>query len=513
MHARRLGRRALLQGALSLVGLPALRLSAQGRTPRWTAWPFTLGVASGDPSADGMVLWTRLAPDPLNGGGMPPEPVEVGWEVADDDRFARIVQRGRATAWPQLAHAVHVELQGLPADRWFWYRFYTGSAVSPVGRTRTLAPAGASIDRFRFAFASCQHYETGYYTALRHMAGEDLDLVFHLGDYIYEDGGRLAQVRMHTGGEIHSVDDYRQRYALYKLDPDLQAAHAAFPWIVTTDDHEVDNDYAADVQERGADRETFLLRRAAAYRACYEHQPFRRSVLPAGPDMRLYRGFTHGSLASMFVLDTRQYRTPQPCGNGNRPPCPAAADAAATLLGPDQERWLFDELDRSTGRWNIIPQQVMMAEVDRAAGENLTLSMDQWPGYDASRRRLMEFFATRRPANPVVLTGDIHSNYVNDLKVDYRGDGSPTVATEFVGTSISSGGNGADLPAGMRHITAENPFVRFCNGQRGYVTCDITPSALHAEYRTLEYVTEPGAPVQTRARFVVEDGTPGAQGA
>jgi alkaline phosphatase D len=239
--------------------------------------------------------------------------------------------------------------------------------------------------------------------------------------------------------------------------------------------------------------------------------PLRRSLLPAGPDMRLYRGFTHGSLASFFVLDTRQYRSPQPCGNGNRPPCPAAADPAATLLGADQERWLLDALDRSTGRWNILPQQVMMAEVDRAAGANLTLSMDQWPGYDANRRRLMEFFATRRPSNPVVLTGDIHANYVNDLQVDYRGGPAPVVGTELVGTSISSGGDGADLPAGMKHITTENSFVRFCNGQRGYVTCDLSASSLRAEYRTLEYVTQPGAPVRTRASFVVQDGRPGAQ--
>jgi alkaline phosphatase D len=421
------------------------------------------------------------------------------------------VQRGRATAWPQLAHAVHVEVDGLRPERWYWYRFYTGSVVSPIGRTRTLAAPGGAVDRLRFAFASCQHYETGYYTAYRHMSGEDLDLVFHLGDYIYEDAGRTTQIRMHTGGELQSLDDYRSRYALYRLDPDLQAAHAACPWIVTMDDHEVDNDWAGDLHERGAERETFRLRRGAAFRAYYEHMPLRRTSLPAGPDMQLYRSFVHGDLAAFFVLDTRQYRTDQPCGSGNQPPCPASLDPGATLLGPAQEGWLFDGLGRSASRWNVLPQQVMMAKVDRAAGDNLALSMDQWPGYDAALTRMLQFLATARPSNPVVLTGDIHANYVNDLKVDFRDERSPIVGTELVGTSISSGGNGSDLPEGMKHITSENPFVKFCNGQRGYVSCDLSPTRLLAHYRTLEYVTQPGAPLQTRASFVIENGRPGAQ--
>ena len=318
-------------------GLTALAAGAAARTGAaagaFQPEPFPLGVASGDPTADGVVLWTRLARDPLHGGGMPPEDVEVTWEVARDERMQDVVQRGTAVAPAALGHSVHVEVAGLEPARWYWYRFRTGEGASPVGRTRTLPAAGADVERLRFAFASCQHYEQGYYTAYRHMAEDDLDLVFHLGDYIYEYEGRDGRVRRHTGDEIELVDDYRNRYALYRSDPDLQAAHAAFPWVVTWDDHEVDNNYANDVPEDGLPAELFLRRRAAAYQAYYEHMPLRRASLPEGPRLQLYRGFDWGRLASFHVLDTRQYRTDQPCGDRRAPACDGIHDPAATLLG------------------------------------------------------------------------------------------------------------------------------------------------------------------------------------
>jgi alkaline phosphatase D len=502
-------RRAFLIGGIAAIGAGALsRVQAR---PRWDASPFSLGVASGDPSEDGVVLWTRLAPDPLNGGGMAPAPVEVTWEIADDDAMRRIVKSGKATAAPAWAHAVHVEVEGLEPHREYWYRFHAGAATSPVGRTRTLPRSKDDVDRLRFAFASCQHYETGFFTAYRHMAAEDLDLVFHLGDYIYEYAGMDNRVRKHRGGKIMTLEDYRSRYAQYKLDPDLQAAHAAFPWIVTPDDHEVENNYANDVSENNDPRDAFLARRAAAYQAYYEHMPLRRRSIPSGPNIQLYRQFGYGKLASFFVLDTRQYRTDQPCGDGQKPQCPGVSDPKATLLGSAQEKWLFDAMSRSKGRWNVLPQQVMVAKVDQMPGPEERYSMDQWSAYDAGRTRLLEFLASRRGANPVVLTGDIHSNWVNDLKVNFRDADAPAVATEFVGTSITSGGDGTDQAPRMKDVLAENPFVRFQNSQRGYVSCSVTAGAWHADYQVLDRVSKPDAPRQTRASFRVRDGRPGVE--
>ncbi len=506
---RRLDRRDLLTGGLALLGLGAARRAAGRSLFQPSAFP--LGVASGDPTPDGVVLWTRLALDPLNGGGMPPDDVEVVWEVARDEGMADIVRRGASVAREALGHSVHVEVDGLEPGRWYWYRFRSGVDESAVGRTRTLPAAGARADRLRFAFASCQHYEHGYYTAYRHMAEDDLDLVFHLGDYIYEGAGNDGRVRRHTGGENELLDEYRNRYALYRGDPDLQAAHAVFPWVVTWDDHEVDNNYANAVsEEEGLPAELFLRRRAAAYQAYYEHMPLRRSSLPAGPDLQLYRAFDWGDLASVHVLDTRQYRTDQPCGDG-RGACDGMFDPAATPLGEAQERWLLDGLDGSAARWNVIPQQIMMARVDFTPGGGESYALDMWSGYEAARRRLMEFLAARRTGNPIVLTGDIHSNWVNDLKVDYRDPAAPVVGTELVGTSISSGGDGADVRDGTAALLAENPAIRFYNAQRGYVRCELTPARCRADYQVLEYVTRPGSPISTRASFVVEDGRPGAQ--
>lgn len=479
--------------------------------PRFPAYPFTLGVASGDPTPEGVVLWTRLAPDPLRGGGMPGEDVAVEWTVAHDEALSRVVKRGRAVAPAQLGHSVHVEVEGLEPDRWYWYQFRVGGEVSPLGRTRTVPPVDILPDRLRFAFASCQHYEHGYYTAYRHMAQDDLDLVIHLGDYIYEYAGNAARIRMHTGDEIMSLTDYRNRYALYKSDPDLVAAHAAFPWLVTWDDHEVDNNYAAEISENDDPVAAFLRRRAAAYQAYYEHMPLRRSAMARGPHLDLYRRATFGRLAQFHVLDTRQYRTNQPCGDRNGPACEGVRDPEATLLGERQEQWLFEGLRASGARWDVLAQQVMVARVDHGEAHEERISMDQWSGYDAARRRLLAALGERHAGNAVVITGDIHSNWVNDLKLDFRDPDAPTVATEFVGTSISSGGDGAEQYQRTPETLSNNPFVQFFNGQRGYVRCDVTPRQWRADYQVVPFVIQPGAPVETKASFVVEDGRPGAQ--
>jgi len=510
-------RRKLLENGLALVGMEhfrAYRESRRSQDLRFPASPFTLGVASGEPTSDGVVLWTRLAPDPTRGGGMPAADVAVAWEVARDDRMMNVVQRGRALAAPQWAHSVHVEVTGLEPERWYWYQFRAGVHVSAIGRTRTLPRPGAAVDRLRFAFASCQHYEMGYFTAYQHLAAEEVELVFHLGDYIYEDGASDRWVRKHVGAEIVTLDDYRNRHAQYKTDAHLQAAHAAFPWIVTWDDHEVDNDYAGDRSERNDPPGAFLKRRAAAYQAYYEHMPLRRASIPKGPFMQLYRGFSYGSLASFFVLDTRQFRTDQPCGNGVRPACDVEnrhLDPKATLLGAAQARWLLDGLGRSRTRWNLMPQQVMTAKVDWWPGADERFSYDQWDGYEVERRKLFAFLAARRIANPVMLAGDVHNHWVCDLKMDFGDPGSPTIATELVGSSVTTNGDGAELMRDAEALLAKNPFVKFHNDRRGYVVCEIGRHAMRAEFRALEYVTREGAPRQTRAVFAIEDGRPGAQ--
>ncbi|HYI96307.1 MAG TPA: alkaline phosphatase D family protein [Bryobacteraceae bacterium] len=473
--------------------------------------PFTLGIASGDPTDDGVVLWTRLAPDPLNGGGMPSQRVDVAWEVASDERMEKVVKKGQAVAAPNLGHSVHAEVRGLDPDRWYWYRFKAGSYESPIGRTRTAPDPKKPVDKLSFAFASCQHYEAGFFTAYKHIVEEDIQLIVHLGDYTYEGAARPGRPRYHNSPEPTSLSDYRNRHALYKTDPDLQKAHQLYPWIVTWDDHELENNYAADMSEDGAPRDAFLERRANAYQAYYEHMPLRRSSLPKGSSMQLYRRLRFGDLAEFSVLDTRQYRTDQPCGDGNKPQCPEALADTATILGKEQERWFLDGLGKSNTRWNIIAQQVMMAKVDRKPGADQMFAMDQWNGYEAGRNRVLKYLHERKPSNPVVLTGDIHSNWVADLKIDFSDPKSATIGTEFVGTSITSGGDGADTQPLVEAYLPDNPHVRLYNNQRGYVKCSVTPERWQTDYRVMAFVEKPGGGIKTRASFVVENGRPGAE--
>jgi alkaline phosphatase D len=511
----RLGRRRLLQtaGGAALFAAPAIR-SALGQA-RLPTNPFTLGVASGYPTPDGMVLWTRLAPDPLNGGGMPPEPVPVEWQVASDERMSRIVQRGVALAPPEFAHSVHVEVGGLEPGRWYWYRFRAAGEMSAVGRTRTAPAAGASLDRFSFAFASCQQYEQGFYTAYRHMAEEDLDLVVHLGDYIYEFSWGRDHVRKHGAPECYTLADYRNRYALYKGDADLQQAHAAFPWICTWDDHEVDNDYANDHSEEANEPAAFLVRRAAGYRAYYEHMPLPDRMKPTGPAMRIYERVAFGGLVQFSMIDDRQYRSPQPCpregrGGSNNvdDTCKARLDPALTLLGEVQENWLFDGLAQSQARWNVIGQQTLMASLDRKPGPGVLHWTDGWDGYPVARDRLLGFIAERRPSNPLVIGGDVHASWVADLKRNFADENSPVVATEFCGTSITSQSARQDQ---LEALLPDNPHVRFVDTHRGYVRMALTPQRCMADIRVVDSVAWRAAPVRTVASFAVEDGKPGAQ--
>ncbi|SIO46850.1 alkaline phosphatase D [Singulisphaera sp. GP187] len=511
-----LSRRTFLAYSTTLAALPWLAERSEGAVMRRATFagnPFRLGVASGDPTSTGVVLWTRLATEPLiPGGGLPPEAIEVQWEIADDEAMTKVVRRGTALATPQLGHSVHVEADGLKPDRWYWYRFRAGDVESPTARTRTMPAPAAQPDRLRFAFASCQHYETGLFTAYEHMVKDDLDLILHLGDYIYEDEGKPDKVRIHLGKECESLDDYRLRYAQYKSDPLLQAAHARCPWLVTWDDHEVDNNYAGSASAiKGVDSLALLARRANAYQAYYETMPLRRPSIPRGPRMRLYRKASFGRLAELLILDTRQFRSDQ--ANGDKPADlnDEALDPKRTMLGQRQAGWLQSSLLTSTATWNVLAQQVMMALVKRKREAGMLYSMDQWAGYAAERIKLVKFLAERRVPNPIVLTGDIHSNWVNDLRVDDRMPETPVVATEFVGTSISSGGNGTSASKGLEQLRSENPGVRYHDAQRGYVRCTVTPGIWRTDLVEVEDISRPGAPAVERASFIVEAGKPGAQ--
>jgi alkaline phosphatase D len=503
-------RRDFLRATSLVLCAPALALSAFARA-RIDADPFTLGVASGSPLPHGVVLWTRLAPDPLRGGGLPPLAVDAGWELAADEDFRTIVRRGTATAEPRYAHSLHVEANGLDPDRWYWYRFLLGDAVSPIGRTRT-APNPDALGSWNFALASCQQYEQGYYAAHRHMADEDLDLVVFVGDYIYESSWGHDHVRTHEAGEPFTLAQYRNRYARYKSDPDLQRCHAAFPWIATWDDHEVSNDYANDRSEKL--ESNFPARRAAAYQAYYEHMPLRASARPRSTGMRLYGHHDFGRLARFYLLDDRQYRSYQACprpgrgGSNTVELCAERLVESRTLLGPQQEAWLRARLADSPARWNIVAQQTLMAQFDRAYDGNSRFWTDGWDGYPAARRRLLASLVEQRAPNPIVVGGDIHANVVADLKLDFDDPRAPTVATEFCGTSITSEGARQSYYDNRR---ARNRHVKLARSdKRGYTTVHLSPDRARAHLRAIDNEKDPHTAIGTLARFVVVNGAPGA---
>jgi len=522
-QVRALSRRGLLRGASAATVLaalaPATSRSAWAQ-PVFGSYPFSLGVASGDPWPDSVVLWTRIAPDPLHGGGMPMRPVQVGWEVAEDRSFRRVVQKGETLARPELGHSVHVEAGGLLPARPYFYRFRVGSELSPIGATRTAPAPDAMPASLRFANLGCQRWEQGLFTAFDHAAKEELDFVFHYGDYIYEYRNRnnaSAMVRPVTGDEIYTVVDYRNRYALYKSDPALAAAHAAHPFLMSYDDHEVDNNWAGLSSEEDDDErfpaavppEYFALRKQMAFQAWYESMPVRKAQLPRGPSMPSWRRLAYGQLAQIDVLDTRQFRDDQPCRDISGPPCAAVGNPSAQMLGAEQERWYFDGLAASRARWNVMAQQVMVMARDLATAEVPTISMDKWDALPAARDRLLRHVADAKVPGFVVLTGDVHNAWAGELKLDFGSDRSPVLGTEFVATSISSGGDGFDETDATRRTLARNPHMRFFNNRRGYSVHELTPERMTVEFKTVEFVTRPGAPLHTQARFVVEAGRPG----
>ena len=513
------GRRQLLQLAAGaalapLASLPFIRHARAADVDR-----FTLGVASGCPRPENIVLWTRLL------GADLPERLPVAWELARDEGFRDIAASGVALAEGTSAHSVHVDVTGLAPGRWYWYRFGALGGRSSVGRTRT-APAEGANTTLQFATASCQRWDHGHYAAWRHMADENLDLVLFLGDYIYESAPAPAsarRARAHSGsGRATTLQQYRDRYAQYKADPALQRMHAAAPWILVWDDHEVENDYANARSSTLA--EEFLARRAAAYQAYWEHMPLPRASRPRSADMRIFERYDWGRLARIHTLDGRQYRDAQVCprpGRGGASTvtpndCPALLDPRRTLLGAEQERWLADGWSRHHG-WNLLAQQTLMARFSWREPEGREAPdipgglywTDGWDGYPAARARLLGAAVERRAANLVVLGGDVHANYVADLKIDYDDAKSPVVATEFCGTSITSEGMAQSR---IEAALPFNPHIRYGHAdQHGYARFALDARALQAKLRVVDDVLDPHSAIRTAAEFVVEAGKPGAR--
>ncbi|WP_236792568.1 alkaline phosphatase [Amycolatopsis sp. GM8] len=484
-------RRRVLIGGTAALGVAALTGVATPTEPRDGL--FSLGVASGDPWPDGVVLWTRLAPEPFApDGGMPDRGVPVEWQVAADDRFATVVRSGVAVAQSSEAHSVHVEVSGLRPRADYFYRFRVGGELSAVGRTRTAPAPDARVERFAFAFASCQRYTDGFYTAYGHLAREDLDLVVFLGDYIYEGGSQGRIGRGHRPArDVFSLADYRIRFAQYKSDPDLRAAHAAFPWVAVYDDHEVENNWAGDNSDSGMPPPAFRSRRANAFQAYWEHLPLR--TRPSGSAWRIHRRLAFGDLIDFQVLDTRQYRSDQV-------PEAQRENPGRTMLGAEQKAWLFGNLAAGRARWNVLAQQVFFSQLNPPPGAG-THSDDAWDNYAAERNEVRDRLASVR--NPVVITGDAHSSFVCDIKADFDEPQSRTVGTEFVGTSITSDGDGGDHAPGDEALLGVNPHIRFVNRKRGYVSCTVTPDSWVAVYRTLDFVSRLGSPVCDQARFEI----------
>jgi alkaline phosphatase D len=507
-------RRNILKLAAATAAAGWLPRSSWSQT-RFSSHPFALGVASGSPLHDSVVLWTRLM------GDVPAQAVTVRWEVAEDEAFAHIVQRGQQQALPELAHSVHAEVAGLEADRWYFYRFMAGDAVSTVGRTRTMPAPDAPASRLRLAYASCQRWEHGYFSAYRHMRDEDLDLVLFLGDYIYEYPGAANAVRTTPGGWVLTLDDYRARYALHRGEAEVQAMHAACPWLVTWDDHEVQNDYAGLVAgDSGPGVASFAVRRAAAYQAFYEHMPVRASALTrgvagliSGAETRLYSQQRFGRLASIVLIDDRQYRDDHACNTGGKlgsstidpQTCAIWDDPKRTLLGAAQEQWLDGVLAQPGATWTIFGQQTLFGQRDFKPGEGRLLWNDGWDGYPAARKRFTDTLQRRSVANPVLLGGDVHENWVGHVKADYAKPDSASVGIELCGTSVTSrsAGNSRIAP-----VLAENPHFIFADSDRkGYGVVEFTPQRLSARLRVVDDVTRRDTRIETLASFTAAAGS------
>lgn len=482
-------------------------------TSALTADPFTLGVASGDPTPRSVVCWTRLIPDPQAAdglGGLAEEPQSVVWEMSDSEDFAALVATAETTTSAQYAHSLHVEVRDLEPDTWYWYRFRTGKFTSQVGRTRTLPDAQSTPDQMKLAFVSCQERRSGYYTAYAALSQDDLDVVLHLGDYIYEyEGGE--GVRRSPGTKSGTLAAFRNQYAAYKSDEHLQAAHALCPWFVTWDDHEVENNYAAANSGSGLDTAAFAEHQANAYQAYWEHQPLRIDPPDQG-SLDLYRMFPFGTLAQVFILDGRQFRSDQVCGDQlavDRSTCEGFDDTNRTMLGTEQERWLIAGLDDTEAIWKVLGNQTVLSPLILG---NLLLNADQWDGYPEARQRVLDLIANEKVENVVVLTGDIHAAGAANIHHQPEDRTTPILAHEFVGTSITSEGLSRFGPDIAKVLTPEALGAEYLNiTDHGYARCTVTPTTWTTEFVMMSTIDEPTAEPRVDATLRVTAGKAGLE--
>ncbi len=511
-----LNRRELL-AALSALGLAP---SAFARDDE-ASLTFVQGVASGDPQRDRVMLWTRVAPvDPT-------ETLRVRWTVAADPGMKQVRQTGRFVTDRRRDFTVKVDAAGLKPGLTYYYQFEARGVKSPIGRTRTL-PVGR-VDRLRLAFASCANYPHGYFNAYARIAErDDLDFVLHLGDYIYEyklgeyaDPELQAQRAVVPTHEISTLADYRLRYALYRTDPDLQELHRQHPFITVWDDHETANNSWRDGAENHNPDQgegDWQLRRRGAVQAYNEYMPI-RSVSPS--DDKIYQSLRFGDLADILMLDTRLHGRDQQIdfkpGESDVPASePQLADPQRTLLGFDQEAWLARELRKSKDRqqpWRILGQQVMMAQLSRTQGRTIR-NPDQWDGYGPTRERLFEVLRERDIRNNVVLTGDIHSTWCNDLSsnpwaTSATADEARIVGVEFVGPAVSSPGerDPAQAASNSERLRSVSPHMKYIERySRGYGILDVTRDRAQCEFYHLPTVSVRDSRQQLAVAYASEAG-------
>ena len=516
---------------------PAGVATAEG--PRVRHEVFQHGVASGDPLPDAVVLWTRVtpAPDATPGSGRGPK-VRVAWEVATDRRFRRVVRRGRFLTSAGRDHTVKLDARGLEPERWYFYRFTALGRRSPVGRTRTAPAADATPANLRLGFASCSNWPAGLFAAYRGLAERtDLHAIVHLGDYLYESGS--SAVRAHEPDrEIVTLADYRQRHGQYKTDPDLQAAHASAPWIVTWDDHEVTNDsWAEGAENHDASEGDYLQRRARAHRAYDEWMPCRMDGTARLDDgTRLYRRLRFGTLAELSMLDLRTYRDEQIAQVGTDT---GVDDPERTITGAEQMDWLLDGLQQGRARWKLVGTSVMFSPLKVAAlprdvvaavntlaplvpQDGIYANADQWDGYTADRRTVVDHLVAQGVQDTVFLTGDIHSAWAIDVPTDVGSYPlSPSAAVEFVCTSVTSNnlkdalGTPSRSPVNLaaeQAILTANPHIKYLNfDDHGFSVLDVTAERAQCDFFVIGSRTDPDTPITWTRSFATAAGASAVQ--
>lgn len=467
--------------------------------------PFYHGVASGDPLQDRVIIWTRITLD------TPTDPVAVDWKIATDTGMTNIVNSGSTSTNVGVDYTVKVDVTGLQPDTWYYYQFSYGTQKSLVGRTRTL-PVGNNVDSLRVGVVSCQDYENGFYNAYNHMATRnDMDVIFHLGDFIYEYGAGSSIGRDHEPPtEIISLSDYRIRHSQYRLDDDLRAAMQQYPFICIWDDHETANDAYKD----GADNHTegteglYVDRKSYSTKAYSEWMPIR---LPEPNNLeKIYRKFVWGDLMETYFLESRLLaRDQQIAGTGTvSANDPAVQDTNRRLLGVEQMGWLQNGMSNSSAEWQVIAQQVMMAplliNIPFTSISNIA-NTDQWDGYPAERNRLYNHIMSNNIDNVVVLTGDIHTSWANDLPLPNYNNGANSVGVEFVGTSVTSSGF-LDFPV-TSIITSSNPHIQWLDlFQHGYMIMDVNQQRVQNDWYFVSTVETPTYTVACGKSYYVNNG-------